>query len=869
MSAPNTSGYTPVIQQYLRIKAEHPESLLFYRMGDFYELFFDDAHEAHRRLDITLTARGVAKGEPIPMAGVPAHAAENYLARLLRQGVSVAICEQIGDPATAKGPVEREVTRIVTPGTVTDDIFLDDRRDSLLAGLVVGRDADFGIASLNLSNGDFSVIELSGHEALEATLERLQPAELLVPDDGSVDRALPTGLRGALSLRPRAPWHFDATSAQRNLCEQFATQDLRGFGCDGWHLAIGAAGGVWQYVAETQRTALPHITGLRSERLDDAVLLDAATQKNLELTESLVGRSEQTLCAVIDRTATPMGGRLLRRWLLRPLRDSAQLIGRHDAVEHLLRHRVTDELSSVLRELGDLERILARVALRSARPRDLAQLRRGLSQLPAILEVLPTPLPQTLNELATDMPPFDALVDYLHQAIAAEPPALLREGGVIAPGFDAELDELRDLSNQGTNSLTDLESRERERTGVANLKVGFNRVHGYYIELPRTQADRAPVEYVRRQTLKAVERYITPELKSFEDRVLNASDRAQARERELYEDVLDALAPHLENLRAAVSAVAQLDVLANFAERAETLDLHRPDFADRPQLEIEHGRHLVVEQLLEQPFSPNDLALDGERRMLIITGPNMGGKSTYMRQTALIVILAHIGSFVPARSARIGPIDRVFTRIGASDDLAGGRSTFMVEMTETANILHNATPNSLVLLDEIGRGTSTYDGLALAWAAARHLAERARALTLFATHYFELTDFPEHEPTAFNVHLRAIEHDARIVFLHQVEDGAANRSYGLQVAALAGMPSVVLKDAEENLLALESGGGLSRETTPHAADQLRLFPTPTEEPHAETPQHPAISALHALEPDELSPREALDALYRLRGLLDQ
>ena len=849
------SSHTPVIQQYLRIKAEHPDTLLFYRMGDFYELFFDDARRGSELLDIALTSRGQANGAPIPMAGVPVHAVESYLAKLLRAGESAAICEQIGDPATSRGPVEREVTRIVTPGTVTDDALLDDRRETLVCALYRQGDA-CGIARLELSSGRFVVNEVSGLDALAAELERLDPAEVLMPEDD--DALAETAFRDRpAGVRRLAPWCFERGAAVDRLTAQFGTRDLSGFGLEGSERAVAAAGALLAYVQETQRGALPHVQGLALERHEDAVVLDAVSRRNLELVASLSGERGRALVDVLDRTATAMGGRCLRRWLGRPVKDHRHLRHRHHCVGALLAAGVTDEVHERLRPMGDVERILSRVALRSARPRDLSQLGAALVRLPGLhgaLEGVDSPLLADLRGAIGEFPQTSA---WLERAIVEAPPPTLRDGGVIAPGYDAELDELRRMSTDADAFLADLEARERARTGVPALKVGYNRVHGYYIELGRTHADKVPAEYRRRQTLKSTERYITEELKAFEDKILSARDRALARERQLYDGILDDLAQQLPALQASAAALAELDVLNTLAERAGTLGYREPELVATPGIAITAGRHPVVEQTLGEPFVANDVVLDDERRMLVITGPNMGGKSTLMRQTALIVLLAHVGSYVPAERAVIGPVDRIFTRIGAADDLAGGRSTFMVEMVEAANILNNATPESLVLLDEIGRGTSTYDGLALAWACAAHLAEKVRAFTLFATHYFELTALPEAFDGVANVHLEAVEHAHRIVFLHRVREGPANRSYGLQVAALAGVPRTVIASARAMLESLEAGArGPSA-----AADQMPLF--------EETPPPDRLrEALDALEPDGMSPREALEALYRLKALID-
>jgi len=849
-----TTGHTPMMQQYLCIKAEHPDMLVFYRMGDFYELFYDDARKAARLLDITLTARGQSAGVPIPMAGVPYHSAEGYLAKLVKLGESVAIAEQIGDPAKAKGPVERKVVRIITPGTVTDEALLNERQDNLLCA-VHRQDNQFGIASLDLSAGRITVMEVNEAGAILDELERLKPAELLLSEE--LARLLK--LEERYPLRQQPPWYFELETATRLLTEQTGTQDLQGFGCETMTSAISAAGCLMQYALDTQRANLPHIHSIRVERREESVVLDAASRRNLELETNLMGGRDNTLLDVIDRSTTAMGSRLLRRWLNRPLRDRNVLNKRLQAIESLLENQRFENPREVLHSISDMERILARIGLKSARPRDLAQLRDTLALLPEVrasVEQLDSP---QIQDTVTRMGAYPELSQLLHKAIIDNPPVVIRDGGVIAPGFDSELDELRGLSNNAGQYLIDLETRERERTGIGNLKVAYNRVHGYYIEVSKTQSDNVPADYIRRQTLKGVERYITPELKGFEDKVLSANERALAREKALYDQLLEDLIPHLGELQTSAAALAELDVLANLAERADSLNLSKPELLDQPCLQISGGRHPVVEQNLEDPFVPNDTHLDAQRRMLIITGPNMGGKSTYMRQTALITLLAHIGSFVPAEQAMIGPIDRIFTRIGASDDLAGGRSTFMVEMTETANILHNATEQSLILMDEIGRGTSTFDGLSLAWACAEHLADKVGAFTLFATHYFELTTMPEHHDNVVNVHLDAVEHEDSIVFMHAVKEGPANQSYGLQVAALAGVPRPVIEAAKIRLLQLESSAvNTAAPINPASEPQLGLF---------ETHPHPAAEKLAEIDPDNLTPREALEQLYQLKQLL--
>ncbi|HEX5961158.1 MAG TPA: DNA mismatch repair protein MutS [Rhodanobacteraceae bacterium] len=870
MNQQDLARHTPLMRQYFAAKAEYPATLLFFRMGDFYELFYDDARKAARLLDITLTQRGESAGAPIPMAGVPWHSAEAYLAKLVRAGESVAICEQVGDP-NGKGPMERKVVRVVTPGTVTDEALLPERRDNLLLAVTRGTEG-YGLAWADLASGRFVLGEVADDAALAAELARLAPAETLVGEDAALLPAVAT-LTG---LRQRPPWHFDETSAARELNAFFGTRDLSGFGADGLSAAIGAAGCLLQYLKETQKATLPHLTSLAVESADETLAMDAATRRNLELDTHPTGDARYTLLGVLDATITPMGARMLRRWLHRPLRDRAVLRARHHALGALIDVRAFEPLRERLRAIGDLERILARVALRSARPRDLATLRDGLAAAPELREVLSRIESPLLHDLVQRIGDHAEIAGMLAQAIVERPPMLLRDGGAIADGFDVELDELRRLATNADQYLVEMEARERAATGIATLKVGYNRVHGYYIEFGKAQADKAPAHYTRRQTTKNAERYITEELKAFEDKVLSAKERSLMRERALYDGVLDALIEKLAPLKDAAAAIAELDVLADLAERADTLDWHAPQLVDEPCIRIERGRHPVVQQVRNEPFEPNDLALDDACRMLVITGPNMGGKSTYMRQNALIVLLAHVGSYVPATSAAIGPVDRIFTRIGAGDDLARGQSTFMVEMSETANILHNATANSLVLMDEVGRGTSTYDGLALARAAAVHLATHNRAFTLFATHYFELTELAAQFDSIANVHLDAVEYHDRergeqLVFMHAVKAGPANRSFGLQVAALAGLPKAVIVEAKQTLASLERGsrmgGGATPDTPPSAAASLQtdLFAAPGADPKLAE----LADALHALDPDALTPREALDALYRLKAKLQR
>ncbi|EKK7713617.1 DNA mismatch repair protein MutS [Cronobacter dublinensis] len=845
-------AHTPMMQQYLKLKAQHPDILLFYRMGDFYELFYDDAKRASQLLDISLTKRGASAGEPIPMAGVPHHAVENYLAKLVNLGESVAICEQIGDPATSKGPVERKVVRIVTPGTISDEALLQERQDNLLAA--IWQDAKgFGYATLDISSGRFRLTEPQNRETMAAELQRTNPAELLYAEDFA-EMSLIEGRRG---LRRRPLWEFELDTARQQLNLQFGTRDLVGFGVENAPRGLCAAGCLLQYVKDTQRTSLPHIRSITMERQQDGIIMDAATRRNLEITQNLAGGVDNTLASVLDCTVTPMGSRMLKRWLHMPVRDTNVLRNRQQAIAALMEYSA--DIQPVLRQVGDLERILARLALRTARPRDLARMRHAFQQLPTLSTLLADIDADYVQTLRGQMGDFAELRDLLERAIIEAPPVLVRDGGVIAPGYHEELDEWRALADGATDYLDRLEIREREKLGIDTLKVGFNAVHGYFIQVSRGQSHMVPIHYVRRQTLKNAERYIIPELKEYEDKVLTSKGKALALEKQLYDELFDLLLPHLAELQKSAAALAELDVLANLAERADTLNYHCPTLTDKPGIRLVEGRHPVVERVLNEPFIANPLSLSPQRRMLIITGPNMGGKSTYMRQTALIVLMAYIGSFVPAEQAEIGPVDRIFTRVGAADDLASGRSTFMVEMTETANILHNATEHSLVLMDEIGRGTSTYDGLSLAWACAESLANRIKALTLFATHYFELTQLPEKMEGVANVHLDAIEHGDTIAFMHSVQDGAASKSYGLAVAALAGVPKEVIKRARQKLRELESLSGNAAATQVDGT-QMSLLSAAEE-------TSPAVEALENLDPDSLSPRQALEWIYRLKSLV--
>jgi len=838
---------TPMMQQYLRLKADHLDKLLFYRMGDFYELFHDDAVRVAKLLDITLTQRGASNGQPIKMAGVPYHAAEQYLARLVKMGESVAICEQIGDPATSKGPVERKVVRIVTPGTVTDSALLEEKRDNLLLALHQ-RGNEVGLAWLNLASGQFTLAEVAAKQ-LPAELERLQPSEILFAES----KTAPQFKNAANKSLP--DWHFERDTAHRALCQQFGTRDLAGFGCEEFTVGLEAAGALLGYAKLTQGQSIAHIRSAQVYHADEYVRMDAATRRNLEITQTLRGEPAPTLLSLLDTCATNMGSRLLAHWLHHPLRNRDVLRARLDAVDELDEKHNT--VHQQLKPSVDVERITARIALKSARPRDLSGLRDTLKQLPELSNTLAGISAPRLQQLTQELQADTALVELLQKTIKDEPSSVLREGSVIADGYDAELDELRGIQTNCGDFLLALEKRERERSGIDKLKVEYNRVHGFYIEVSTANADKVPDDYRRRQTLKNVERYITPELKAFEDKALSANDRALAREKYLYDQLLDALAPSIPQLQRIAAAIAELDVLTTFSERAATLNFSAPRFSDDAQLVIRQGRHPVVEAQVET-FTPNDTQLNDARRMLLITGPNMGGKSTYMRQVAIIALLAHVGCFVPAQEAVLGEIDQIFTRIGASDDLASGRSTFMVEMTEAANILHNATDKSLVLVDEIGRGTSTFDGLALAYAIARHLLELNRSYTLFATHYFELTRLAEEFKQLANVHLAAVEHQHTIVFLHSVNEGAASQSYGLQVAALAGVPNSVIRNAKKQLVKLEQNSAAQN-------PQGDLFAAVPEAPEPE--EHPLVSALRDLQPDEMSPKEALERIYQLKKLL--
>ena len=868
------AAHTPMMQQYLRIKSEYPQDLVFYRMGDFYELFYDDAKLASDLLDISLTARGQSAGEPIPMAGIPYHAAEGYIAKIVSAGKAVAIAEQIGDPATSKGPVERKVVRVVTPGTLTDEALLDANQDRLLCAVCHLGNA-YGVAAMDMSSGRFSLSQANNEDELQTLLQRLRPAELLFDESSSIISLLEEWT----CRRPQAPWNFALDTAERLLCQQFNTRDLSGFGCEEMPASICAAGCLLNYAKETQRGDLPHLRGIQVEQPQHTLILDGPSRKNLEIDRNLNGGHTHTLAQVMDTTITSMGGRLLRRWLNNPLRDLASLQGRQDFLSNIIELDSFEELQTALKPVGDLERILSRVALRSARPRDLSRLATTFAALPEIQALLAQHTASLGTALGEQISQFPQLAELLGKAIVENPPVVIRDGGVIAEGYDEELDELRGLSENAGQFLLDLETQERERTGLSTLKVGYNRVHGYYIEISRMQSADAPTEYIRRQTLKNAERFITPELKEFEDKALSSKSRALSREKALYEALIEQLAEQLTPLQLSADGLCQLDVLVCLAERACNLNLNRPNLSDKRGISIVDGRHPVVEQIITDPFVANDVELRPEESLMIITGPNMGGKSTYMRQVAVIIILAQIGAYVPAASADIGLVDRIFTRMGSSDDLAGGRSTFMVEMTETANILHNATPSSLVLMDEVGRGTSTYDGLSLAWSCAEHLANNVGALTLFATHYFEMTQLAEQLPNVDNLHLDATEYQDNIIFMHKVLRGPASQSYGLQVAKLAGVPDLVVNQAKDKLQVLEANEQQAASLSTSALASVPASVSTTTESAASIDptqgdmfaaiSHPIESLLQAKSADNMTPRQALDLVYSLQALLDK
>ncbi len=845
----NSSVHTPMMQQYLGIKADHPNALLFYRMGDFYELFFDDAKKASELLDITLTTRGQSAGQPIPMCGVPFHAVDSYLARLTARGKSIAICEQIGDPASSRGPVERKVQRIVTPGTLTEDALIDNNRESILMALVPSDEDNLpaGVAWLNLSTSDYRIAEPKSNRDLNTLLERVRPSEILVPEGHDVDMPNTT----VTSLERE---RFDSILGQRALLDQFSVSSLDGFGVADCTVGVGAAAAVLRYAQEAQCQSLAFLKSISLHADDRVVVIDGPTRRNLEIDTRLDGSgTDNTLFGVINYSVTPMGARLLREWLHGPLTDQVEVGHRHDVIEAIISSDSNEQFKAYLSHVGDMHRIITRTALGTASPRDLARLRDGLASLPALKSLVEKLQVPALHDSFKSLPEETKWQTRLASTLIESPPATIRDGGCIARGFDEHLDQLRDLSENATGYLEQLEARERERTGIKTLKVGYNRVHGYYIETSRAVTGDLPPEYVRRQTLKNAERYITPELKTFEDEVLSSKARALQYEKRLFQELVEFLQVDVVGLRSIAASIARIDVLQALAYAAEILGLTRPEFSPTPCIEIRDGRHPVL-STGTTTFVPNSIELHEGRHMLVITGPNMGGKSTYMRQTALITLMAYSGSFVPSSFTRLGPIDRIFTRIGASDDLAGGRSTFMVEMTEAANILHNATSQSLVLLDEIGRGTSTFDGLALAWAIANEIGSRIKSFALFATHYFELTALPDELPGIANVHLDAVEHGGDVVFLHAVREGPASQSYGLQVAKLAGIPETVLADAKQKLHSLENTAAIS------ADDQRDLF--------AQTSSHsppidPIVKRIQSIDANSYSPLAALELLYEL------
>jgi len=870
---PNTSTnppkHTPMMVQFLKIKEQHPNHLLFYRMGDFYELFLEDAVRASELLEITLTARGKSGGNAIPMAGIPHHSADGYLAKLVKLGESVAICEQVGDPATSKGPVERKVVRVITPGTLVEDALLDDKRENLLVA-IVSDGKGYGLATLDVAAGRFEATQLEDEQQLLAEIERLKPAELLLPDDALFIQNLPNSIQKSPGGVSYPTWHFDTDACKTRLINLFKTQDLVAFGCEDKSNIISAAGAIIHYAQTMLQNNLDHVFSLQTYQTDDSLVLDAISRRNLEIDTNLSnGSDSNTLFSILDKTSTAMGGRLLNRWLNQPLRNHDRLNLRLDAIESCTENHAIDDLKSCLKPIGDLERILSRVALYSARPRDLLQLGRSLKQCPDLQQQLSQLQTKKWQSLAKQLATYPQLSTQLEYAIVESPPMLMRDGGVFAEGYDKTLDELRNLKNEAGDYLLALETREKEKTGISTLKVGYNRVHGYYIEVSKLQSDKVPLNYQRRQTLKAQERYITPELKEFEDKVLSANEKALAREKELYQQLLEQLNQQLSPLQQTAKAMAEIDVLVTLSKQAVDLNLSRPILSDEIGIKIKQGRHLTVEAVSQEAFIANDVAFNEQRKLQIITGPNMGGKSTFMRQTALIVIMAHIGSFVPAASATIGSVDRIFTRIGASDDLTSGRSTFMVEMTETANILNHATEQSLILMDEVGRGTSTFDGLSLAWAIAEQMAEKIKANCLFATHYFELTQLAEQYQNTINIHLSAMEHKDKIIFLHQVQDGAASQSYGLQVASLAGVPAIVVSSAKQHLQRLEMNSKQQAERKPELPAQPNDSLVIQEDMFSY--HDPILDELkitiNEITPDELTPRQALEFLYELKDKL--
>lgn len=849
-----SSEHTPMMQQYLTIKANYPDMLLFYRMGDFYEMFFDDAEKGAKLLELTLTHRGNAKGKPIPMAGLPYHAVDNYLAKLVKMGQSIAICEQIGIPGLTKGPVERQVTRIVTPGTLTEETLLDSHHENLLLAIHTEKNR-YGLAYVELSSGNLRITECDNDNELNAELERLSANEILV---NQKSENIPY-LAQHPSIKQRPQWEFDKQDAKRVICKQLDVASLKAFGETSHPLAITACGALMHYLQITQKQTLPHIKNITIEQANDSVMLDAQTLKNLEICQALNGQNNRSLLSLMNKTATPMGSRLFKRWLTRPLRCHKVINARHQSIEFLLTMNVDDALRPQLKSFGDIERVLARIALNNVRPRCLVQLKQALNALPEFKTLFNHKLPKRLQTLIEQLIDFSKISDLLNSALIDNPPQTIRDGGMIATGYDQELDELKSLSQNANEKLIELEHQEKETTGIASLKVGFNRVHGYFIEMPKSQSHLAPSHYQRRQTLKNNERFITPELKAFEDKVLSANAKALAREKMLFEKIVEALNPYLNALSLMCQSISEIDVLANFAQRAESLNLKKPELTDKNQITIKNGRHPVIENLSDAPFICNDTTLNEDNRLLMLTGPNMGGKSTYMRQTAIIVLLSYTGSFVPADKATIGPVDRIFTRIGASDDISSGRSTFMVEMTETATILNHATKNSLVLIDEIGRGTSTFDGLSLAKACAWDLASRINCYTLFSTHYFELTSLAQEFKNISNIHLEALLQNDTIIFLYKIKAGACNQSYGIDVAKLAGIPKEVINQARAILNTLEEPQTIN-------SQKIKDLPPKKTEQSSLKIDSPYEKFINQISPDELSPKKALDLIYQLKSL---
>ncbi|UAJ65945.1 DNA mismatch repair protein MutS [Candidatus Schneideria nysicola] len=845
---------TPSMQQYIQLKKKYSDMLLFYRMGDFYELFYEDAKKISNLINITLTKRGIYDGKPIPMAGIPYHALDNYLAKLVALGESIAICEQIGDSKKAGSLIERRVVRIVTPGTLSDEALMDEKQDNLLAAIWYEKEK-FGYATLDVSSGRFIISEIDNQDNMVAELQRTNPAEILYPE--TIRKF--TFLENYRNIRYRPIWEFDLSTAYKQLNRQFNTNNLHGFGVEKAKIALCAAGCLLQYVKDTQCVSLPHISSISLENKKNIIVMNATTQKNLELTKNLQGGIQNTLLDILDRTITPMGSRMLKRWIHTPIRNRCMLIHRQRSI--VILQETFIKIRKILTKIQDLERISSRIALKSARPRDFTRMRYALKQFPLIQELFKNYSETHLKNIVYHIGYFESLYQLLERAIVEFPPAVLREGGVIASGYNNELDKWRTISRDCTSYLHDLEEKERKNTGIDTLKITYNRVHGYYIQIHRSHNHLIPNYYIRKQTLKNFERYTIPELKEYEKNVLLAQDKIISLEKELYNGLFDFFIPYLGALQRSARSLAELDVLSNLAERAISLNYVCPNISKETGIKIVAGRHPVIEQKIKnQTFIPNSLNLSQKERMLMITGPNMGGKSTYMRQNALIVLLSYIGSFVPANEAIIGPIDQIFTRIGASDDLSSGRSTFMVEMTETANILNNATKDSLILMDEIGRGTSTHDGLSLAWSCAEELIQR-QSMTLFSTHYFELTQLQNKHPLIKNVHLNALEHNQSLIFMYNVKDGAIDNSYGLAVAALAGVPANVIERARKKSYELAKKNALYEENR-SSQHHYHLF-------YQKSMEKSIINLIDRLDLDNFTPHKALNWLYFLKKRINK